>query len=90
MKIIVRKLNLFRVKTKNHFLDHLKRKEENLDFQKLVDVVSTYLFTMKEPRADELIQLMNERPKLKERASASARIKTKIMDFVETFIEGMG
>ena len=64
--------------------------KENLDFQKLVDVVSNYLFTKKEPRADELIQLMNERPKLKERAAASARIKAKVLDFVETFIEGMG
>ncbi|MDB3906045.1 type I restriction endonuclease subunit R [Crocinitomicaceae bacterium] len=63
---------------------------ENLDFQKLVDVVQTFLFTKKEPRPDELIELMNERPKLKERATASARIKAKIMDFVETFIEGMG
>ncbi|MCR9171095.1 MAG: type I restriction endonuclease subunit R [bacterium] len=63
---------------------------ENLDFQKLVDVVQTFLFTKKEPRADELIELMNERPKLKERARASKRIKAKIMDFVETFIEGMG
>lgn len=63
---------------------------ENLDYQKLVDVMSTYLFTKKEPRADELIELMNERPKLKERASKSARIKAKILNFVETFIEGMG
>lgn len=63
---------------------------ENLDFQKLVDLVSAYLFTKKEPRADALIELMNERPKLKERATASARIKTKILNFVETFIEGMG
>jgi len=64
--------------------------KENLDFQKLIDVVQTFLFTKKEPRPDELIELMNERPKLKERASASARIKAKIMEFVETFIEGMG
>ena len=64
--------------------------KENLDFQKLVDVMSTYLFTKKEPRPDELIELMNERPKLKERKNAAARIKAKIMDFVETFIDGMG
>jgi len=39
---------------------------------------------------DEVIALMNERPSLKERASASKRITAKIVSFVETFIEGMG
>jgi len=39
---------------------------------------------------DEVISLMNEIPSLKERASASKRITTKIVDFVETFNEGMG
>jgi type I restriction enzyme R subunit len=39
---------------------------------------------------DEVISLINERPKLKERASISKRITAKIVQFVETFIEGMG
>lgn len=65
-------------------------KNENLDFKKLVDVVSNYLFTEKEPLRDEVIAVMNERPSLKNRASISERVLTKIKDFVETFIDGMG
>tara|TARA_B100000749_G_scaffold273101_1_gene255679 strand:- start:1176 stop:2837 length:1662 start_codon:yes stop_codon:yes gene_type:complete len=65
-------------------------KEENLDFQKLVDLVGNYLFTEKEPLRDEIIAVMKERPSLRERASSSDRILGKVKDFVETFIDGMG
>lgn len=64
-------------------------KEENLDFKKLVDTISNYLFTEKPPLRDEVINMLNERPSLKERASISKRIINKITDFVETFINGM-
>ncbi len=65
-------------------------KEENLDFKKLVDVISNYLFTEKEPLRDKVIEVMNERPSLRNRASMSERIVAKIKGFVETFIDGMG
>ncbi|MAU17158.1 MAG: deoxyribonuclease HsdR [Muricauda sp.] len=65
-------------------------KEENLDYQKLVDLVSNYLFTEKEPLRDEIIAVMNERPSLRERATSSDRILGKVKDFVEPFIDGMG
>lgn len=63
---------------------------ENLNFEQLVEVVSNYLFTQKEPLRDEVIAVMNERPSLKERATASERVISKIVGFVERFIEGMG
>ena len=56
----------------------------------MVDLVSNYLFTEKVPLRDEVIGVMNERPSLKERASLSKRIITKIKGYVETFIDGMG
>ncbi|MCK0159038.1 type I restriction endonuclease subunit R [Allomuricauda sp. F6463D] len=65
-------------------------KEENLDYQKLVDLVSNYLFTEKEPLRDEIITVMNERPSLRDRATSSDRVLGKVKDFVETFIDGMG
>lgn len=65
-------------------------KEENLDYQKLVDLVSNYLFTNKEPLRDAIIAVMNERPSLRDRATSSERIFGKIKGFVETFIDGMG
>ncbi|MEQ8240233.1 MAG: hypothetical protein RIA69_13525 [Cyclobacteriaceae bacterium] len=78
------------------FWTHEKKKafkllseEEDLHYDRLVVTVSNYLFTHKEPLRDEVIALMNQRPSLKDRGSASNRIKEKIVDFVETFIEGM-
>ena len=64
--------------------------DENLDYQKLVEVISQYLFTQKEPLRDDVIGLLNKRPSLRERASISERITTKIVEFVEVFINGMG
>ncbi|RUA18482.1 MAG: type I restriction endonuclease subunit R [Flavobacteriia bacterium] len=65
-------------------------KEENLDYQKLVDLVSNFLFTEKEPLRDEIIAVMKERPSLRDRATSADRILGKVKDFVETFIDGMG
>ena len=65
-------------------------KDENLNYNNLVNTVINYLFTQKEPMRDEVISLINERPSLKERKSISKRITDKIVQFVETFIDGMG
>ncbi|WP_046755401.1 type I restriction endonuclease subunit R [Kordia jejudonensis] len=63
--------------------------EENLDYKKLVDLISNYLFTRKTPLRDDIINLLEVRPSLRERAKVSERITTKIIDFVEIFIDGM-
>lgn len=67
----------------------LLSKEENVDYQKLVDLISNYLFTQKAPLRDDIINLMEVRPSLKERAKVAERITVKIIDFVEIFINGM-
>ncbi|SDF11272.1 type I restriction enzyme, R subunit [Pricia antarctica] len=64
--------------------------EENLDNKRLIDTISNYLFTQKEPLRDEVIAVMKERPSLRERATSSERVLAKIKGFIETFIEGMG
>lgn len=64
--------------------------EEDLDYNRLVDIISNYLFTEKIPLRDDVIGLLNNRPSLKERASISKRITNKIIDFVNTFFDGMG
>ena len=64
--------------------------DEDLDYQKLVEVISQYLFTEKAPLRDDVIGLLNKRPSLRERASISERITAKIVEFVEVFINGMG
>lgn len=61
-------------------------KEENLDADKLQEVIGNYLFTEKAPLRDEVIGMMNKRPSLKERKTVAERVTEKILNFVKTFI----
>lgn len=63
--------------------------EENLDAEKLQEVIGNYLFTEKKPLRDEIIEMMNKRPSLKERKTIAERVTDKILGFVETFINGI-
>jgi len=63
--------------------------EENLDSERLQQVIGNYLFTEKLPLRDEIIGTMNTRPALKERASTAERITHKILHYIETFISGI-
>ena len=63
--------------------------EEALDPSKLEHVIGNFLYTEKEPLRDEIIDLMKTRPGLKERKSTAERVKNKIIEFVETFINGI-
>ena len=76
-------------KERVEYLDQIV-KEENLDKDKLEKVIGDYLFTEKEPLRDDLIDMLQERPSLKERSPKSERLKTIIIDFVETYITGVG
>ena len=64
-------------------------KDENLDAEKLQEVIGNYLFTEKQPLRDEIIGMMNKRPSLKERKTVAERVTIKILGFVETFINGI-
>lgn len=70
-------------------LDHLSE-EEQLDTEKLQEVIGNYLFTEKKPLRDDIIGMMKVRPRLKERGSTAERITARILGFVETFISGIG
>lgn len=63
--------------------------DENLDGEKLQKLIGNYLFTEKEPLRDDIIDIMNDRPSLKERKSVAERVLDKIKNYVDTFIEGM-
>lgn len=64
-------------------------KEENLDLEKLEEVIGNYLFTEKKPLRDEIIGMLRERPSLKDRKTIAERVTEKIVGFVETFISGI-
>ena len=63
--------------------------EESLDAEKLEQVIGDFIYTEKEPLRDDIIGMMTKRPSLRERKTIAERVKTKIMDFVETFINGI-
>ena len=63
--------------------------EENLDAEKLQEVIGNYMFTEKKPLRDDIIGMMNNRPSLRERKTVAERVTSKIIGFVETFINGV-
>lgn len=86
--LVADEFETFWTKEKKNAVDKLSH-EEDLDQKKLIEVISNYLFTEKEPLRDQVIALLNKRPSLKQRATIAERISSKITDFVETFINGM-
>lgn len=62
---------------------------ENLDLGKLELLIKDYLFTEKDPLTKDVIDLMKQRPNLKERKTIADRIVTKIKKYVETFVNGL-
>ena len=64
--------------------------EEGLDREGLEAVLGNYLFTEKSAMRDEIIEIMDKRPSLRERSTVAERVIGKIRDFVETFIDGVG
>lgn len=78
------------------FWDNERRKallkmsnEENLNVERLEGVIGNYLFTERKPMRDDVIGMLNHRPKLKERSTIAERLTNKILNFVETFISGV-
>lgn len=62
---------------------------EGLDLDGLQKVIGKYLFTEKEPMRDDVVEILKEKPRLRERKTISERIIGKIKDYVETFIDGV-
>lgn len=63
--------------------------EENLNVERLEGVIGNYLFTERKPMRDDVIGMLNQRPKLKERSTIAERLTNKILNFIETFISGV-
>ncbi len=64
--------------------------EENLSANKTEKLIENYLFAEREPLRDEVLNLIEgEKPSLLQRKSLGDRILKRIMDFVETFINGI-
>lgn len=65
-------------------------KEENLSADKTQTLIEDYLYAEREPLRDEILELLEgEKPSVLERKKTGDRILSKILGFVETFINGM-
>jgi len=63
--------------------------DENLNSDKLQDIISQYIYTERTPLRDDIVATLNEKPKILERKKIITRVTDKIKDFVETFVNGM-
>jgi type I restriction enzyme R subunit len=64
--------------------------EESLSAAKTEKLIEDYLFAERQPLRDEVLELIEgEKPSLLQRKKLGDRILKRIMDFVETFINGI-
>ena len=64
--------------------------EEKLSVEKTQSLIEGYLYAEREPLRDDILDLLSgEQPTLLERKKTGDRILKKILNFVETFINGM-
>ena len=64
-------------------------KEEGLNIDGLQKVIGDYQFTEKPPLPDDVIAIMHQCPRLRERRRVSTGIIDKILSFVDIFIDGV-
>ena len=63
---------------------------EKLDGKELEAVVNNYIYTNRKPLRNDVLGLLEQKPKIRERKRVFERILMKIEDFVEVFFEGIG
>ena len=65
-------------------------KDENLSQEKTEKLIENYLFSELEPMRDEILDLIeDEKLSILQRKKMGDRILSKIVDFVDTFINGI-
>lgn len=63
--------------------------EEQLDPDKITDIIGDYLFTERQPMSEDIVNALKTKPKILERKTIVERVNAKLMAFIETFIEGV-
>ncbi len=63
--------------------------EEGLDAAGLQKLIGDYLYTEKLPLTKEVVPILNQPPKLKDRKTVTGRIVERIKAFVQMFVEGV-
>jgi type I restriction enzyme R subunit len=78
------------------FVDEEKQKaladlcqQENLIPEKLNQIIGNYLFTERKPLRDEVFDILIEKPKLLERKTVVERVINKVLNYIDTYINGL-
>ena len=79
--------NYWQVETKKAL--HDLSKTEDLQQDRVEDIINNFLFTGRMATEDEVIEALEKQPSVLQRETISNRITEKIKDFVKTFINGI-
>lgn len=63
--------------------------EEGLNGEKTQALLDRYMYNNRPPRDHDLDEILVQKPSILERESIIQRVKTRIANFIQTFIEGM-
>lgn len=64
-------------------------KEERLVPEKLQNVIDTYLYTERKPLRDDIVDVLEEKPKILERKKIVERVIEKMLRFIDIFMTGV-
>ena len=74
---------------RNQAMSELCQKE-GLNEDKVQKVIEDFQFTGRTPLREEIISALKEKPKLLQRRKIIDRVRSKILDLIRTFEDGMG
>jgi type I restriction enzyme, R subunit len=60
-----------------------------LNKEKIQQIIDDYLFTERKPLGDDIVKALETQPKIMERQGIIKKTTQRILDFIETFIEGI-
>ena len=66
---------------------HYMIEEENLDLNKVEEVMSSYLFTGRFPKESELIDSLKDKPSFRDRQTIGKKLTQRISDFIDKYLK---
>ena len=64
-------------------------KDEKVPYTDLNNLIERYMWDKRPPLRDDVVDILEVKPKIRERKNIAERVITKIVDFVNVFVEGM-
>lgn len=64
-------------------------KDEKVPYEGINTLIERYQFNGRPPLRDDIVDILEVKPKIRERKTVAERVIYKIVDFVNVFVEGM-